>query len=174
MNLNKKNTSNINTVPQSNLQLHQKPRSEASLSDEWETPNSLYESLCYKYKVFPSLDLCADETNSKCHYYKTKKDSALNALADSFIHDLKPDIWVNPPHSITEDIVRICLKIWSLWNVNIMMIIPANSICTKYAEECIEPHAEYHPIFYRPKFLRDGEEKDPARNSYFVVIWRKK
>ena len=63
---------------------------------------------------------------------------------------------------------------WKEWNIPIMMIIPANSMCTSYAESCIEPHAEHYPIFERPKFLMDGEEKDVARNSYFVVLWRQK
>ena len=84
------------------------------------------------------------------------------------------DVWCNPPHSKTEKFVRKAVQQWAKHNISIMMIIPANSICTKYAEQCIEPHAEYHPIFFRPKFLRDGvASKDPSRNSYFVVIWRR-
>ena len=144
-------------------------------SDEWETPKELYESLCYKYGIFPTVDICADEKNKKCNLWK--EDSleipwGLYSFEDGF--GVVADIWCNPPHSKTEDFVRKACKEWIKHNINIMMIIPANSICTKYGEECIEPHAEYHPIFFRPKFLRYGELKDPSRNSYFVVIWRKR
>jgi hypothetical protein len=86
----------------------------------------------------------------------------------------KLDVWCNPPHSKTEDFVRKAFEQWKKHNINIMMIIPANSMCTNYAEECIVPHAEYHPINRRfCKFLINGKTKDHARNGYFVVIWRK-
>ena len=85
------------------------------------------------------------------------------------------DIWCNPPHSETEKWVRKACEEWAKLNQNIMMILPANSMCTNYAQECIEPHAEYHPINRKfCKFLIDGEEKDSSRNGYFVVIWSKR
>lgn len=143
-------------------------RTEASLSDEWETPQDLYDSLCYMYGIFPRRDVAANEKNKKCRTYFSKEYSGLDSCWTS-------DVWCNPPHSLTEKFVRKALREWLSNNINILMIIPANSICTRYAEECIRPHAEFHPIYFRPKFLRDGvPAKDAARNSYFVVIWRKR
>ena len=131
--------------------------------------------LCYKTGIFPSLDVAAGQNNTKCKQWES---DALNQEWHRITYDGNPnpycDVWCNPPHSKTEEFVRRATKQWVKHNLNILMIIPANSICTKYAEECIEPHAEYHPIFFRPKFLKNGEEKDPSRNSYFYVVWRKK
>ncbi len=56
------------------LQLHQKPRSETSLSDEWETPRALYDELCNRYKITPLFDAAATSQNTLCVNYKTKED----------------------------------------------------------------------------------------------------
>lgn len=156
-------------------QLHQRKRSDQSLSDEYETPQEVYDQLCYGYAIFPKLDVAASLANSKCENCIIMSE---DALTNDWITPLESDpvdVWCNPPHSMTEKFVRKAVQQWAKYNMNIMMIIPANSICTKYAKECIEPHAEYHPIFFRPKFLRDGKPSDdPSRNSYFVVIWRKR
>lgn len=155
-----------------------KQRSALSLSDEWETPKDVYDQLCYGYGVFPELDVSATKENKKCEMWLSEKDDSLKKEwtkygTTSIVNVV--DVWCNPPHSKTEAFVRKAIREWKKYNMNIMMIIPANSICTKYAEQCIEPHAEYHPIFFRPKFLRDGvPSKDPARNAYFVVIWRRR
>ena len=38
-----------------------------------------------------------------------------------------------------------------------------------------DSNIEIHPVFGRPRFLRNGRpSKFPSRNSYFVVVWRKK
>jgi len=151
-------------------------RTELSLSDEWETPQELYDHLCYKYHIFPLIDIACTIENSKCDYsYGDSLDKPWTIYQTVPPEgDFACDVWCNPPHSLTEEFVRTAVKQWTFWNMNIMMIIPANSMCTKYAEECIEPHAEYHPINRKfCKFLYQGEEKDSSRNGYFVVIWRK-
>ena len=131
--------------------------------DEYETPPKLYKSLCDKYNFFPVRDVCATELNSKCNHY----------LEDGLKEKWTKYNWCNPPHSMTKEFVIKAHEELSKGNYT-LMIIPANSICTKYAEEYIEGYAEYHPIFGRPQFLKDGKlSKFPSRNSYFVVIWRK-
>ena len=139
-------------------------RSELSLSDEWETPDELYEHLCYKYNIFPEWDVACNDNNYKCNA----------GLLDALNQEWTGDSWCNPPHSKTEEFVRRAVTQWKKHNINILMIIPANSMCTNYAEDCIQPHAEYHPINRKfCKFLMNGKEKDSSRNGYFVVIWRK-
>ena len=133
--------------------------------DEYETPRELYKSLCEKYNIFPKLDVCADSNNSKCGLH----------LEDAFHKDWYYDSWCNPPHSKTEDFVKRANTQWLNHNINILMIVPANSICTHYFEYIVEKVVEIHPIFGRPQFLRYGKiSKYPSRNSYFVVIWRKR
>lgn len=163
---------------QGNIPLHQRKRSEAMDSDEYETEDELFEKLCKKYSVFPTLDVCATAGNTKCARFFSKHTDALK-------QKWTEDFWMNPPHnkkringkmvSQTEIFVRKACKEWEENNVNGMGIIPANSTCTKFAEECIEGKAELHPIYRRPRFLVNGKPaKDSARNSYYCVIWRKR
>ena len=141
-------------------------KSALSASDEWETPQEVYDQLCYAYEITPMMDVAATSKNFKCEFYLSKFYDALTC-------DWVFDSWCNPPHSQTGKFVQKAHEQWQKHNINILMIIPANSICTKYSEKYIKDSAEYHPIYFRPRFLRDGvPAKDPARNSYFVVIWR--
>lgn len=58
--------------------------------------------------------------------------------------------------------------------MNIMMIIPTNTMSSGYWHNYIEKFAEYHPIKGRIRFLVDGKpSKHTSRNAYCVVIWRK-
>jgi len=141
--------------------------------DEYETPPKLYEELCYKYDIYPKLDVSCNNDNCMCEF-GIMVDKNHSAFIQPWYKD-GYDVWCNPPHSMTKQFVIRAYGQWLQHNINIMMIIPANSMCTSYAKECIEGKAEYHPIFKRPQFLKDGKlSKFPSRNSYFVVIWRRK
>lgn len=154
-------------------QLHQRPRSETSLSDEWETPKSMFEWLTNKFGFYPILDVCANNENKKCEFY-LGFDNPLVDYRDGLKSKWLGRNWCNPPHSKTEDFVKkACFEFQNNGNET-MMIIPANSTCTSYAESCINGIAESYPIFERPRFKQDGQTKDSARNSYYVIIWRKK
>jgi len=144
------------------------------LSDEWETPQNLYEWLCNKYGFYPTLDVCANKMNTKCVNWCGKNTTHPYDHTNGLMAEWYDKNWMNCPHSNTESWVNKACREFLDKHHETMAIIPANSMCTAYAEACIEPHAEYHPIFERPKFKRDGEQKDPARNSYFVVLWRRK
>lgn len=145
-------------------QLHQKPRSKASLSDEYATPRELYNELCKKYDVYPNLDVCANDENHKCVLY----------LTDAEKQDWKDyDVWCNPPHSQNDRFVALCYFHWQSKNRNVMMILPTNTMSTKYWHQCIEGKAEYHPIKGRIKFLVDGKPSEfCSRNAYVCIIWR--
>ena len=147
--------------------LHKQPRSDASLSDEYETPDSLFLELCTKHGITPELDAAADYRNTKAPYWYYKDDSSLNKKWDV-------DTWVNPPHSLTKQFARHADLQWSENNINILMLVPANSICANYFDDIFENnHATYHRINGRPTFLVNGRPcSAPARNSYFAVIWR--
>jgi phage N-6-adenine-methyltransferase len=140
------------------------------IDDEWETPDNLYALCCNIAGFVPDTDVCATDDNSKCIGYVDKEMDCLK-------HDFKyhdEGLWCNPPHSMTKQFVLKMHEQWLKHNIPILMIVPANSICTKYFES-IYNDVEIYPIFGRPKFLKDGKpSKYPSRNSYFVVIWRKK
>ena len=44
--------------------LHQNPRSALSLSDEYETPHDVFNSICEKYEIIPLVDVCATVDNA--------------------------------------------------------------------------------------------------------------
>ena len=120
------------------------------------------------YDINPTLDVCATILNRKCYDYISKE---VNALREPW----RSDSWCNPPHSKTDEFVKKAQREWERNNINILMIIPANAVCTFYFQKITNPKIEMHPIFGRPKFLRNGRpSKFPSRNSYFVVVWRKK
>ena len=151
----------------SKIPLHQRTRSVASLSDDYETPNELFLELCKMHNIKPILDASADINNTKCPYWYSKDDDALTKKWDL-------DTWVNPPHSLTKQFVLKADQEWQKNNINILMIIPANSICAKYCNDIFEnKHATYHRINGRPIFHVDGKPcPEPARNSYFAIVWR--
>ena len=136
--------------------------------DEYETPKGLYDSLCEMYDINPKLDVCATILNRKCYDYISKE---VNALREPWCSD----VWCNPPHSKTDEFVKKAQREWERNNINILMIIPANSVCAYYFGQITDSNIEIHPVFGRPRFLRNGRtSKFPSRNSYFVVVWRKK
>ena len=144
-------------------QLHQRKRSDASLSDEYETPDYLIAELAQQYGIFPKLDVACIPSNQKCKY------SLTDGLNEEWDHG---DVWCNPPHSLTKEFVLKADEQWEKHGINIMMIIPANSVTTNYFADVID-HVEYYPIKGRITFLVNGEiTPHPARNGYFVIIWR--
>ena len=148
-------------------------RSELSLSDDWETPNHLYQHLCGKYNIHPTLDVAADFINTKTKVFHN--DSLDTEWCYDMVNPEYRDVWCNPPHSKTESFVKKADEQWKKHNINILMIVPANSICAHYFDDVFDNnHASYYRISGRPQFLRNGKvSKFPSRNSYFVVIWRK-
>lgn len=149
-------------------QLHQSPRSKSSLSDEYETPQELYDQLCNLYGIYPTVDMCANEKNTKCKYFLTDFNREIE-------YENNDDKWCNPPHSQNCLFVAKSYFHWRRHNCNIMMILPTNTMSSIYWHKCIEGIAEYHPIQGRIKFLIDGKiSKFPSRNAYCVVIWRKR
>lgn len=159
-------------------QLHQRKRSKESLSDEYETPDELYNKLCNDYDIIPHLDVATNQKNSKCEFGLFYANESHNALNYEWHHpelDISVNVWCNPPHSLNEKFVRKAFEQWQKHNINIMMLLPCNTQSSKYWHECIEGVAEYHPIKGRIRFLVGGKpSKHASRNAYCIVIWRKK
>lgn len=154
-------------------QLHQKPRSEQSLSDEWETPYELFNFLISKTGISPKIDVCATYENRKCpahfgfdNFDKTNQDG-LNTqwFADS---------WCNPPHSLTGKFVEKAYRENKENNIKILMLIPANTMSSNYFHEYVlnNVRASFFPIKGRIKFLQNGKEsKFISRNAYICVVF---
>lgn len=141
--------------------------SEMSMSDEWETPFEIYLWLTKKYNFNPTLDVCATDENRQCEKYFDEKTNGLKQKWD-------PKNWCNAPSKLYKEFVQKAFKEFLENGNETMMLIPANSLCTSYAEKYIIPHAEFYPIIGRINFLHYGEDVGRSRNAYFVVIWRNK
>jgi len=159
--------------------LHQRKRSEASLSDEYETPDFIIAELSKQYGIFPTLDVACrmDKNNRKCQsgiHVDLENDALDTEWNHTNFSKEYPDVWCNPPQTKCKEFVLKANEQNIKHNINIMMIIPANVLTTNYFAEVIQ-NVEYHPIKGRITFLVDGKPSPyPARNGYFVVIWRKK
>ena len=153
-------------------------RTELSLSGEWETPEVLFDMLNDVYGLNCKLDVCADHWNYKGEFFVTEESDALSQDLILVVEDdiILVDVWCNPPHSKTEQFVKKADEQWKKHNLNIMMIVPANSITAHYFDNIFDNnHATYHRISGRIQFLREGKlSEHPSRNGYFVVIWRKR
>lgn len=137
--------------------------------DMYETPNRLFNELCLKYDFIPEADMSATKENTKCKIYFTEED---DALRKNWVFS---KVWCNPPHSKTEEFVRKAYSQWLKYHIEIMMIIPTNTMSSRFWHECIEGIAEYHAVEGRPRFLRYGKPaKFNSRNAYVCVIFRKK
>lgn len=135
------------------------------MSDEYETPDYLIAQLASQYGVFPEMDVACNQLNCKT------KLSLMDGLQEEW--DLG-DVWCNPPHSLTKEFVLRADEQWKKHNINIMMIIPANAVTSNYFHQVID-NVEYYPIKGRITFLVDGKPSSyPARNGYFVILWRKR
>lgn len=149
-------------------------RTALSRSDEWETPQELFDQLCETYDIHPDTDVCATDSNSKCIGFI---DKAMDTLKHNFqYHD--DGLWCNPPHSETKAFVLYMHEQWKLYNIPIMMLVPAGVLCRKYFAEIFEKFietrhgVEWHPVRPRPAFLFEGKRLDSARQDYIVIIWR--
>lgn len=62
----------------------------SSSTDQWGTPQELFDELNAKYKF--TLDVCASDWNHKCDRYF---DEALNGLEQDWSNEV---CWMNPPY----------------------------------------------------------------------------
>jgi phage N-6-adenine-methyltransferase len=70
------------------------------LTDEWHTPNWLFEQLDAIYGPF-TFDVCASDANHKCKDYLTIHDNALDK-----VWAVGGKCWMNPPYSDPKPWVR--------------------------------------------------------------------
>ena len=75
---------------------------------------------------------------------------------------------------MTGNFVRKAHNEWLANNINIMILVPANTVSTVWWHDCVEGTTEYHPLKGRIRFIKDGKpSKFVSRNSYILIIYRK-
>jgi len=141
------------------------------VNDEYETPTWLFTQLIEEHKIFPKLDMACNDDNCKCLH-----GTQVDALQYDWIwHGDILDIWCNPPHSKTEDFVKRADVQFRKYNMNILMIVPANAICSHYFDEIFSSgRATYHRIPGGISFKQNGKKTGNSRNRYFSIVWKAK
>ena len=128
-----------------------------SLTDEWETPQDLFDKLDSEFHF--TLDVCANAQNHKCNQYYTKADDGLKMPWGGVI-------WCNPPYGReVGKWVEKCAKCDGM----AVMLLPARTD-TRWFHEFIYNKAEVRFIKGRLKF---GGSKNSAPFPSMVVIFRK-
>lgn len=130
----------------------------SSRSDEWETPQWLFDSLHTEFGF--GLDVCATADNAKCERYYTKAE-------DGLAQDWSGVCWMNPPYG--REIGRWIEKAYesSLGGVTVVCLLPSRTD-TKWWHEYVM-RGEVRFLRGRLKF---GGSKNSAPFPSAVVIFR--
>lgn len=118
-------------------------------SDNWETPNELYDSLNREFGPFV-IDVAASFVNRKCSQYYDESSDALN-------RDWGFRNWCNPPYSRVQEFVIKALAEQKRGRKTVMLI-PARTD-TKLFHDYLynKPHIEIRFLKGRVKFINpDG------------------
>ena len=134
---------------------------ELGSSDEWETPQSLFDELNDKY-VF-DLDPCATPDNAKCKCFFTKKDNGLRRSWKGY------RVFMNPPYS---DISSWVKKACSEQHATIIVALLPAWTDRLWFHEYVYDKTEITFLQGRVKFLMNGEVKKSPRFGSMVVIWK--
>jgi site-specific DNA-methyltransferase (adenine-specific) len=91
----------------------------SSTSNEWESPNDLYNKLNDKYHF--TLDPCCTDYNHKCNKYFTIKD---NGLEQDWSKDI---VFMNPPYG--REIGKWIKKAYDEWikGATVVVLVPART-----------------------------------------------
>jgi phage N-6-adenine-methyltransferase len=135
------------------------------IQDNYETPDDLYYDLCNKFKIFPTLDVCATKENSKCINCITEEE-------DSLLFQWNETFFMNPPYSKVAKFMKKAYYQHLKNKVEGMILIFAKTD-TQFWHSYIEEKAEVHFIKGRIKFLKDGyRTKNSAPYPSCIVIYR--
>jgi len=154
-------------------------RSKKSKSDEWETPPKLFYAIEKLTKCKFKLDVAANYKNSKCSYFLTDAFSLPWRLDDDGSFAGGNDVWCNAPGTMIKQFVDKAVDQWITHNMNIVMLIPVNTLANKSFqlvwEMFREGHVDIFPLFgIRPHFLWKGKKSEyGSRNGYIVVHFKK-
>jgi len=174
----------------------------SSRDDLLETPWDLYYYLVHKHDIIPDLDPFSSApifddnerlvtpTNSKCTYnfsFEMNYDLQLDYTLDGTPYGQKPSgVWINHPHTLHEEVLKYNHKQWLKHDLDMLMIIPANSVRPPYWNKYVGIHEhrglEVEPLTWinpeqREKgvtgyinFKKEGEDTEfESRNGYLCI-----
>lgn len=131
-----------------------------SKSDEWETPQQIYDELDREFHF--TLDPCATDNNHKCNTYYTAKE---NGLVKNWGGQI---VFCNPPYSQIGKWVEKAYRESQQDCTIVVLLIPSRTD-TRYFHDFIYHRSEIRFIKGRLKF---GESKNSAPFPSMIVIFR--
>ena len=131
----------------------------SSKTDEWETPQNLFDELDREFRL--SWDVCATDDNTKLPKWWTKKDDGLSKDWRGL------RCWMNPPYG--RDIGRWVKKASEGGAKIVVALLPARTD-TKWFHDYILGKAEIRFLKGRLKF---GNSKNSAPFPSMVVVFNK-
>ena len=155
----------------------------SSKDDNLETPDELYQYLCETNDIKCELDPFANSKNSKCYYYFTYEQNALNLeylIPNGKPTDHKPKgVFINHPHTLHKEVLEHTKNQWSKHDLDILLIIPANTVRPPFWNEFIGKYLhqgiEVEPLINQNgngylNFKKEGKStKFDSRNGYLLV-----
>ncbi len=119
-------------------------------NDDWETPPDILEKVCKKYKINPTLDVCATKLNFKCPVFITPE---MNALEKEW----SIDFFMNPPYSEINQWMEKAYTEHRKHNVDALILVFAKT-SVQWWHKYVEGKAETHFQKGRIRFLFNGVE----------------
>jgi len=134
----------------------------SSKTDEWETPQDLFDELNKEFQF--DLDVCANQQNTKCANWYGK---SIDGLTQNW-HVWNKPCWMNPPYG--REIGKWVKKAYeeSQKGCTVVCLLPARTD-TKWFHEYIYGKTEIRFIKGRLKF---GGSKNSAPFPSMIVIFR--
>ena len=132
----------------------------SSNSDEWETPQDLFEELDKEFNF--DLDVCATSDNHKCPVYFTKEDNGLTKNWGGY------RVWLNPPYSEIDKWVEKAFRETRNDNTVVVMLIPSRTD-TRYFHNYIYQRTEIRFVKGRLHF---NDSKGAAPFPSMIVVFR--
>jgi site-specific DNA-methyltransferase (adenine-specific) len=130
----------------------------SSASDEWETPQALFDELSWIFGGF-TLDPCATTANAKCGRFFTRAE-------DGLAHRWEGKVFINPPYG--RDIGRWVRKAFeeSLQGALVVCLLPARTD-TRWWQD----FARRGQVWFLRGRLRFGEARNAAPFPSAIVIF---
>lgn len=132
----------------------------SSKSDEWATPQAIFEELDKEFHF--DLDAAASDDNHKCDRYFTLENSGLSQNWGGC------RVFCNPPYSQIDKWVEKAFRETRNDNTLVVLLIPSRTD-TRYFHNYIYQRAEIRFIKGRLKF---GDSKNSAPFPSMLVIFR--
>lgn len=133
----------------------------SSKSNEWETPQELFDELNREFNF--TLDPCATSQNTKCHKYYTKKE---NGLKQDWSKDI---VFMNPPYGGHAGLwIKKAYEESKKGAVIVCLIV--SSTDRSYWHDYIFPHAS--EIRFLRGRIRFSEAESTAPFASAIIVFR--